>query len=219
MNDSTQPVASLQRGIIHAQTSLATVKHIEDNEQFLAACEISKSISQLRKAVDETFNPIIAAANKTHKEALDQKKKFSLPLELGQREIDFKINTYRQRQEQKRREEERQLQEQARKDAEERALHEAEELARQGEHEHAQAVIEEAIAAPAPVVSIAPSVPKVQGIAARPVWRWKIVDETKIPREYLTVDEIKISGVVRALKNKANIPGIQVYEESTTIHR
>jgi hypothetical protein len=35
----------------------------------------------------------------------------------------------------------------------------------------------------------------------------------------MKVDEIKISGVVRALKNKASIPGIHVYDDSITVHR
>jgi len=40
-----------------------------------------------------------------------------------------------------------------------------------------------------------------------------------IPREYLKLDEIKINQVVRNLKEKAAIPGIEVYYEDNVTSR
>jgi hypothetical protein len=66
-------------------------------------------------------------------------------------------------------------------------------------------------------VQVAPAVPKVSGLRGRVVWKFKIVDETQIPRSFLTPDEVKIGQMVRITKNKniaeANCPGIEVWDE------
>ena len=54
------------------------------------------------------------------------------------------------------------------------------------------------------------SAPKVKGISTRKKWSFEIVDQAKIPREYLVPNEVAIGGVVRALKGATNIPGIRV---------
>ncbi len=68
-------------------------------------------------------------------------------------------------------------------------------------------------------VKVAPSVPKVAGIRARVNWKFRIVDWQKIPRAYLTPDDVKIGGMVRAAKDKAKAeaecPGIEVYSEDS----
>jgi hypothetical protein len=58
------------------------------------------------------------------------------------------------------------------------------------------------------------SVPKVAGISMRENWKFRIVNEKLIPREYLKVDDVKIGAIVRALKGATNIPGIEAYNES-----
>jgi hypothetical protein len=76
-------------------------------------------------------------------------------------------------------------------------------------------VIEQAVAAPAPVVVIPKTIPKQEGISTRKTWKFRIVDTAKIPREYMTVDEVKIGQIVRAMKELSNIPGVEVYAEDT----
>jgi hypothetical protein len=55
--------------------------------------------------------------------------------------------------------------------------------------------------------------PKADMRLYRQVWRFRIINEAIIPRDYLKPDETKIGGVVRSLKGKCKIPGIQIYEE------
>jgi hypothetical protein len=65
-------------------------------------------------------------------------------------------------------------------------------------------------------VTVKAAVPTVSGIKARVNWKFKIVDETKIPREYLMPDEVKIGSFVRATKKPgAVIPGIEAYSEDS----
>lgn len=63
-------------------------------------------------------------------------------------------------------------------------------------------------------LSVLPSVklekPKLKGTVVRNRYDFDIVDVNKIPREYLIVDTAAIGKVVRALKDKTNIPGIKV---------
>lgn len=69
---------------------------------------------------------------------------------------------------------------------------------------------------PDPTVLAAAFSPAVEldGAQRRTVWKHRITDESKIPREYLCVDEKKIAAVVKALKSGTNIPGIEVYQDS-----
>lgn len=73
----------------------------------------------------------------------------------------------------------------------------------------------------AETATTAPTVhaPKVKGVSTRKVWKFEIIDQGKIPREYLVPNTTAIGGVVRALKNNTNIPGIRVYAEDVVSAR
>jgi uncharacterized membrane protein YqiK len=60
---------------------------------------------------------------------------------------------------------------------------------------------------------------KVSGISTRENWTFEITDPALIPREYLMIDESKIRGVVRALKDATNIPGVRAYSEKSIAAR
>ena len=64
-----------------------------------------------------------------------------------------------------------------------------------------------------------PEQPEVKGISTRQVWKFEITDITQLPPEYLKADEKAIGGVVRALKDKTNIPGVRVYCEDSIAAR
>lgn len=200
-----------------AITERAKGLRIVTADDYRLGADYLREINGLRKEINATFDPIIEANHKAHKESLAQKKRHEEPLVVAERAIRGALAAYDSEQDRIKREEERRLQEAARKEEEERRLQEAVELEQSGDKAQAEAVI----AAPvyvAPVV-LAKETPKVEGVSFRETWRFEIVDETKIPREYLTADEKKIGGVVRALKGAANIPGVRVYAEKTTAFR
>lgn len=63
-------------------------------------------------------------------------------------------------------------------------------------------------------VRVAPAVPKVAGIKARVNWKFRIVNENRLPREYMMPDEVKIGSVVRNQKRAGEvIPGVEAYSE------
>jgi hypothetical protein len=63
----------------------------------------------------------------------------------------------------------------------------------------------------APVVQSAR--PKVAGVATREVWTFRVEDETKVPREFLTIDESKLRRYVAAMKGDAKVAGVRIYSE------
>lgn len=65
-----------------------------------------------------------------------------------------------------------------------------------------------------PPVVIPKTVPKMSGGPVyRTIIKFRIINTSLIPRQYMKPDEVKIGQVVRALKREASIPGIEVYEE------
>lgn len=197
-----------------------TVK-ITSAESYTVAGNLWKSIKDMMKEVSDTFDPIISKANLAHKEALAQKAKFYTPLEAAYRSVKGLMSSWDAEQEKIRLAEQRRLEEIARKAEEERLLQEA--IAAEEEARRNGATIEEAKQESAAILSETVYVPPVilpketPKMAGGPIYRritkFRIVNEALIPRQYLCVDEVKIGGVVRALKFQANIPGVEVYEE------
>lgn len=186
-----------------------------DKEDYEFACNFLQFIATRKKQVEETFDPIIEKAHAAHKEALNQKKKFMDPLIGADVNVRAKVSQWRNAEERKRQDEERRLQEQAKREADERALQEAAALEASGDKELAQMVIEEAASAPAPVVVLPTMVPKQEGVSARRTWKFRIVNESLIPREFLMVNEVAIRAMVKAQKNMTKIPGVEVYPDDS----
>lgn len=61
--------------------------------------------------------------------------------------------------------------------------------------------------------------PKIDGVVVRTIWKYRIIDETKIPREYLMPDEKKIGAVVRASGGSIKIDGIEIYSETSIVSK
>lgn len=195
----------------------AKALRIVDDATCQNGADMLTAIKAIREEIDLTFDPVITAAHKAHKEACAAKKKHEAPLIEAEFIIKGCIGTYTAAQEQARRAEEARLAAEAKKQAEERAMAEAAALEKQGDKETAKAIVEEAIAAPPPVVQLA--APKMSGFSTKQTWAFKVVAPELVPREYMTVDEKKIRKVVQALGMSAKIPGVQVYAETVVSAR
>lgn len=183
-------------------------------------------IKGIRKKIADTMDPIISAAFTTHKTAVAKKKELEAPLITAESYLNGQIAVYHEWQEKIRQEEEARLRqiylekELARRKAEEAdKLAQAELLEAAGAKDEAEQLISEAIQEnEAPVVVNVPSppTPKVEmaGMAMVTTWKFRIVNESLIPRDYLIPDETKIGAVVRSLHEKHNIPGIEAYCET-----
>lgn len=185
---------------------------ITDDASLVRAGDILVAIKGLRAEIDAAFDPIIQKAHAAHKEALSQKKKADDPLVEAEGIIKPRIAAYQAEQERIRREDEARLRAEAERAEEERRIAEAIALEESGDAVEAEAVISAPVVVPRPVI---PPAPKLAGISTAQVWKYEITDMNKVPREYLKIDEVKVGGVVRALKDAANIPGIRIYTEAS----
>jgi hypothetical protein len=124
--------------------------------------------------------------------------------------------------------------ERARVAVEERRLRQEEEDRRLAEASAAEAIgdtvrAEAIVSAPivtAPVVPrpvfVAPppvQVTKAEGVSFREEWDFEVTNAAVIPREYLSVDEVKIRRVVKAMKGQTNIPGVRAFSKPTAAMR
>jgi hypothetical protein len=175
------------------------------------AGEFLLTVKDLRKEIQQTFDPLIQKAHDAHKAIITERKRHEEPLIQAEGMVKPLMVAWDREQSRIREEKERLLREEARKQEEERRLQQAIEAELEGNKEEAEAIISEPVYVP-PVI-LPKSTPKVVGISTKTNWKFRITDMAKIPREYLTPDEVKIGQMVRALKEQFNVPGIEAYPE------
>ena len=77
----------------------------------------------------------------------------------------------------------------------------------------AQAKEEKAATVSAPVIQVASTTPEVKGLSYREIWRARVVDAAKVPREYLVPNMDALNGIAKATKGTITIPGVEMYSE------
>ena len=192
----------------------ANVLVVTDNQTNKFASDYLKNLKSIQKRIEDEFDPAIAQAHQLHKSLTDQRKRYLAPLEHAEQAIKRKIADFLAIEEQRRQEEQRKAQAIA-EAAERKRREELEEQARRHEAagrtekaEERRQMAEETFV-PAPIVES--KIEQQKGISTVQVWKFEIVDESKLPSEYTMPDEAAIGKVVRALKDKANIPGVRVF--------
>ena len=195
--------------------SFAKEVQIDDDGTYKIVAEWLTETQTIRKEIEATFDPGIAAQKVALETLRASKNRYAKPYEDAVMIVKGKLKAYWELKEAARREQEAKLREQAKAEAEAKQKAKAEKLVKEGKVEQAQALIQAPVKT-LPII-VGPAVPKVDGISSRGGWKFRIVDEALIPREYLSVDEGKIGKVVRALEGRTNIPGVEVYEEKTIV--
>lgn len=183
---------------------------IRNPDEYEGAAEFLKGVKGAAAAIEEERvklkKPILDAGR-----GIDNFFKAPLlALSEAEKTVKQKLVVYSNEQEKKQREEQAAAEARARKERE--ALEEkARKAQEEGKLERAAMLEERAVSVVAPVIDRTPQ--KVAGINYREVWKFQIVDEAKVPRQYCSVDETKIRKVVQALKSDTQIEGVRVYME------
>lgn len=190
---------------------------IKSNEDYSRAGQLLITIKGIRKKIEDTFKPIKQKMDAAKKEVLDQEKAADAPLAAAEAIIKPRIAQWNAEQEKIRKAEEDRLREIARKEEEDRQIAAAIAAEQSGNKEEAEAIIE----APAyvPPVVLAKTTPKVAGISFTKNWKFRIVDEAKIPRQYMIPNETMIGAIVRNSKGVIQIPGIEAYSVDSVSSR
>jgi hypothetical protein len=184
---------------------------VTDNDTMAMADNTVDAISDMMKEVDGTFKPMADKAFAAHREITGRWKQIKQPLEDAKTYLVNQIKGYKRKVQEAVEAEQRRLAEIARKQEEERRLAEALQAEQEGNEAEAQAIIEEEMFVPTPVVHV--DTPKVDNRRYATRWTWKVTDINKVPREYLMIDQIKVNGIVRAMKGQTHIAGIEVFED------
>ena len=124
-----------QKGLTALQQAAALV--ITTHDGYVVALEQKKLLKAISNEIDDTFDPVIDAAHKSHKEALAAKAKHSGPVKQAMTILTNKTTAWDQEQERARQAKERRLRELARQQEEARRLEEAQ--AREEESRKARA--------------------------------------------------------------------------------
>lgn len=110
--------------------------------------------------------------------------------------------------------------------ADEAARKERERLASQaaaaeaaGKMERAEQLQQRASTVVAPVMQPKVSTAKGLGMAVRMVWKSRVRDASKVPRQFLMVDEAKLAAYAGAMKDSAEVEGVEFYQEAQVAGR
>lgn len=214
MSNEIQQVESKVPAIVEQARAVI----VTSNEGYeLAGRFLKEVIRPFKDQILEVCRPVKEAANRAHKEAVAQEQKLLGPVEQAERLVKGQMAQWAAELERRRREEEARLREEARQRAEVERLEQAAAMERAGLREEANALIEQPVEAP-PVI-LADTRPRVEGVAIRSVWKFRVLDKTKLRPEFLIADEKAIGATVRSLKDAAVAvvgPGsIEVYEDKT----
>ena len=189
---------------------------VEDKQQYDVASAWTKACIDLKKKIVAFFEPMKMKAHEAHQTVCDSEKKHLGPVEKAVGVLKKKMTSWYMEEQRKVREQEEKIRQEAIRQQEEARLKEAEELEKNGEAEKAEEILAAPILAP---VFKPQEIEKPEGVSYRDSWKFEITDESKIPREYLIPDEKKIAGIVKAMKEKFDVPGIRAYNDPIQVNR
>ncbi|MCI4625030.1 MAG: hypothetical protein L3V56_03620 [Candidatus Magnetoovum sp. WYHC-5] len=208
------PVPNIEEKGAKASSFVKTAQNMVINNQpaYEAAAHFLVGVKTLAKEIETDFKPAKEAANKAHKTICEQERKHLAPLTKTEKLVKDKMVVYEKEENERIRLQNLKDEKEAKSQDEERQLHEAEVLEALGEHKEAEKVLVLEQYVPPPAIPF--TQPQTKGVSTKTIWKYKIVDETQIPREYMKVDDTKLSNVVKALGASTKIPGILVYSET-----
>jgi hypothetical protein len=195
-------------------TALVTrvgVVSVSDRASLEQAVLDRQAIGESVKRVQAFFEPFKSSAYKLHRMLCDRENEILGPLLRLDQAMKAGISSFKAAEDRARQQREREESERRRREDEARAAVEAAALEAAGDHALAAAVVDEAIAAPAPVVVLPDATKGVEGLKFTRRWLWRPQNEALVPREFLCLDEKKIGAYARAMKGSGAIPGIEIY--------
>jgi hypothetical protein len=197
-----------------AQTKDVTVT---DARSYALAGEHLQGLAALEKEIEAYFRDDKSRAYQLwQSQCKKEKSALTLVQAAGQR-LRGERQTWKAEQDRLLREAEQQAARQAQQQEQARLLAEAALLEAQHQPELAAAIVEEAISAPAPVVVLPSAVPK--DLPQRTLYQWRLVNLALVPREFLMLDETKLTRYAAAMKQAARVPGIDFYTKDIDIVR
>lgn len=188
---------------------------VSSPESYQRAIDFLRSVKAAQKKVTEFFGPMKKSAHDNWKKTVAAENSVLGPLTDAESAVKRKASSYQQEEERKRIAEQRRLQ----AEADERARKERERLEKQAAKLKTPELKEERLAeaesVAAPVIALAPTVPKTSGVATRTTWKARVVDVAAVPREWMTVNEKALDAFARSTKGSVAVAGVEFYSEQS----
>lgn len=186
---------------------------ITTNEQCEKATDLLRRIKGEMKIVQEKLAPIVSSARKAWNEATSLRKETLAPYEDAESVLKDAIGRYTVAQ----RKAEEKLRAEQQEKAEAKANKDHQKAIEKAKQNGDTQLSRELTRAPVvvPTVSTPRLAPRATGVSIGERWDFNLVDPTRLPREFLQPDAVKIRQRVNQLGDQANIPGVQVFRRTT----
>lgn len=198
---------------------------ISDDDSYIASWALIERHDAAIAKVGEWFDPFVTGLYQLHKMAVGLRDQFLDPLLASKNRLLAERKRHRIAQEaaaQKKRDADAEI---LRKQQAADLLKEAKKIERTGDIETATVLREQAATLPAPIMPVAPVVPKQTGSVEKTRWIATVKDYDLVPIEYKTLDhtkkteraliDSKIQGVVAKLGNQIKIVGVEILQDSS----
>lgn len=187
---------------------------VTNDAQRSYAEEVIRDIKAVRKAIESFYEPFASRAHATWKAITSARGDATKPLDAMEAAVKAKILPYAQAKAAAEREA--QEQEQARLRAEAAAAREKAEVAAIfGDTDESAALEVEAHVLKHQAEAVKPG----KATGTRDNWKWRAIDEDKIPRSYLVPDAARLDYEAKSKKGAASVPGIEFYNEPIVVVR
>ncbi len=205
MSEQNKNELELRDKFIAPAISQANSIVIATAQDYSDAGEVVRNIKSAAKKTKEYWKKPIEAANEAHKALTAKRAEMLKPLTEAEGIIKQKMIAYQNSQEQIRLEAERKAEEEAAK-LQRKAMREA----KKGNEEAAQ---ELAVQSAMVQANVNYETPVAGGTSMKDVWKFRVIDANKVPREYLMINEKLLNDLAKATKGKLPIDGIEFYSE------
>lgn len=192
---------------------------VTDDNTMTMANNTKLEIREMVKEVDGFFKPLADRAFQNHRAITGRWNEVKAPLKEADDYLTGQVKGYLRKLEEARQAEERRLAEIARREAEERKLAEALEAEACGAQAEAEAILDEPVFVPTPIVPR--TGPKVDQRMYRTTWKARVTDPMKLIRfvaahpQYVNLlmpNESSLNTLARSLKQNMRIEGVEVFE-------
>ncbi len=200
----------------------ATRLIIVNEQTYQLAVSKLKELKEIKKKFDNHYLPMKKKSYAAYKIIQDHIKEYEEPIKKAENIIKKEMADYTTKLENERREQEEKLRKEAEKirlEAEEKEKKRvAEELKKSGMKKKQIKKEVEKIEVAAPEI-IMEEPKKTSGIYYKEIWIYEITDFSKLPDEYKQENSTKINEVIKANKEKTDIPGMRAFTKKITVLR
>ncbi len=196
---------------------------VSNAQEYSGAADFLKEIKTTQKKISSYWKPLKEKAHEAWKIIVAKEKEMTTPLVQAEQEIKYKMITFTQEEEEKRRKYERRLQAESDARYEKERLKLLKQAGKLKTPELKEQRLQEAQEVEAPVITVQSEVPKIKGQSFSKTWKARIVNKREAVEAaliyealfaFLEFDLSRLNRFAANTKGHVKCPGIEFYEET-----